>query len=173
MNLGSFKFIHVIRLDASPALERIVERIAAPAGDITAKLEDFMRTTRELLDALKAGIDRADEHRDEAERLRREKAEHAEEDRLRDEAEAEEDRLEAEEDEAARLEREEHAAAVARWEEERAAAQARITELERTIAEGTILSADERVELDGLINRLNQPGPEPLEPPAPAPADAE
>lgn len=173
MNLGSFKLIHVVRLDASPALERIVDRITAPAGAFTAKMEEVMATARELLDSLRAGVEKTEEYRAEAERLRREKAEHAEQDRLRDEEEAEEDRLEAEEDEAERIEREEHAAAVARWEEERAAAQARITELERTIAEGTILSADERVELDGLINRLNQPGPEPLEPPAPAPADAE
>lgn len=162
MNLGSFKLIHVVRLDASPALERIVDRITAPAGAFTAKMEEVMATARELLDSLRAGVEKTEEYRAEAERLRREKAEHAEQDRLRDEEEAEEDRLEAEEDEAERIEREEHAAAVARWDEERTASQARISELEAAIRDGVILTPAERTEMEELISRINAPAPAPI-----------
>jgi hypothetical protein len=169
MNLGSFKFIHVVRIDASPAVERIVERIAQPGADLAAQWEAFMATNRALLDALRAGVERTETLKAEVARLQREKAEHEEQDRLRAEEEAEEDRLETEEDETARIEREEHAAAVARWEQERAFAEGRIRELEDAIAGGDILTPEEKAEMEELVARLNAPDGEPPAPPAPEP----
>lgn len=144
--MGGLKFIIVHRLEASPGLVRVLERFATggtppEVTEALGRIEAHMATIREMLDALRVGVERNEAFAVEIDQLK------ADRDRIAME-EAEEDRLEEVEDR-------EHAAQVEAWTQERAALQERIAFLE---AQSSITDS-ERDELADLIARLNSGGP--------------
>jgi hypothetical protein len=142
--LGSFKFLFVHRLDASPAMIRLVERITGGSStEAFDRIMQAMETMRERLDALKSAVEADEERRQEIVRMREEAA------RLADEEEIE-DREEESEDAATE-------AMISEWTTARAALEARIAELE-AIPKMTNAEAQE---LDGLIARLKSGPPAP------------
>jgi chromosome segregation ATPase len=155
--MGGLKFIIVHRIEASPAVVRLLERIAigGPSTEVTEalkRIEEHMATVRQMLDALKVGVERNEEYRDEIVRLKEERERLALEEEQEDAAELEEDR--------------EHAAQVEAWNQERTALSERIAFLE---AQTTITDA-ERDELAELIDRLNNQPPIPTDAEEPPPA---
>jgi outer membrane protein OmpA-like peptidoglycan-associated protein len=158
--MGGLKFIIVHRLEASPAVVRLLERIATggPPPEVTealARIEESMATTRELLDALRVGVERNEAFAAdiaakgaEIKRLQDEKAQMVADEEIEDREELAEDEAEAErvrQHEAERL----------AWDQERTTLQERVAFLE---AQPKISEA-ERDELAELIERLNKGGP--------------
>jgi predicted nucleic acid-binding Zn-ribbon protein len=144
VQLGSFKFIHVVRLDASPAMIRLVERITGGASpEAFDRIMQAMETMRERLDALRAAVEADETRRQEIIRLKKD----AEDARV---AEQIEDDEEAAEDAATQ-------AMIEEWTRERAALETRIAELEAIPK----MSQAEAAELDELITRLNSGPPAP------------
>ena len=135
-----------LKIELSPELIRLVERIAGGVDPaIMARIEDHMAKTRELLDALRAGVEADESRRAEIARLKQE-AEDAR------KAEEIEDAEEIEEDLKHENERQ-------TWAVERMGLEDRIAELEAL----PTLSDAEQQEFSELVARLaaGPPIPEP------------
>lgn len=153
MHLGSFTI--KLRLEAGPSIERIVAQIVAPQDDRLGRIEATMATVQEILQGLRDAVVVQDANRAEIKRLQDEKAAYVAE-------EAEEDRLEE-------IEETEHEATLARFQDQRRQDMARIEELERAIAAGDVITAEEREEMARLVASLTAPAPAPDDEAPPAP----
>lgn len=138
----SFKFTHVIRLEAAPKVLQTLEKLASPGADLVAKVEETMATVRDVLNALRAATEQVETLRADNERLTG--------------LVATMERTEADEDVA---DAEVHATydeRIRQLEEQRAADLARIAELESQ----PDLSQEDTREFEEIMARLNPPEPD-------------